>query len=177
MKKYIITAVVILTILVLGNSVAKSAGLYYIPSAAYSVASTTSTYVIGGTATTTKTITSDGFQQVSWLVALASSSTPPTLCWKNEYSNNGIDWYTESNATSTYVHNNLEKTECWTYATTTASEFISLGSDGVTRFIGRRIIVPNLDTTYTRTLFSVNPGVNARLDVRSSLKNEVVIHK
>lgn len=176
MKKYIITlAIIVVGVLVAGTVTA--AGLYYIPSASYGVASTTSTYIIGGTGTTTRTFASDGYQQMSWLVALASSTTPPTLCWRNEYSNNGTDWYTESNATSTYTHNAVERSECWTYATTSASSLISRGSDNKTLFIGRKIVVPNLDTTFTRTVFSVNPGVNARLDIRSSLKNEVVTTK
>lgn len=179
MKKTIITVILVVVAIVAGNLAVKSAGLYYIKSAEYDVASTTSTFLIGGTGTTTKTVTSDGYQQISWLVALASSTTPPTLCWKNQYSNNGTDWYGEDGTyASTTAHYTADRKECWTYSSTTAdTNIVSRGSDGVTLFLGRKIVVPNLDTTYTRTIFSVDPVVRARLDIRSSLKNEVILNK
>ncbi len=186
MKKYILIAVVVIGILIGSVSTVKALNLYYIQvGGSTEVASSTSTFVIGGNATTTKTIVSDGFSQVSWLVALASSTTPPTLCWKNQYSNNNTDWYTEDAsstlASTNLAHSPIDKQECWTYASTTSgtntATILSTGSDGKTLFMGRKIVVPNLDTQYTRTVFSINTGVSARLDVRGSIKNSVVISK
>jgi len=179
MKKYLVSILAI--IISLGGIIfVKAGGLYYQDSTSSNAnfASTTSSFIVGGTGTTTKTIASDGFEQISWLVALASSTTPPTLCWTNQYSNNGTDWYTEDYSyASTTVHISTEKQECWLYATTTSTNFVSRGSDGLTYYIGRKIVVPNLDTVFTRTIFSINYGVNARLDIRGSLKNEVVKDK
>lgn len=173
----LILGAMLLTLFLLVQT-AKAIGLYYVASSQTGVASTTSSYIIGGTGTTTKTVMSDGLEQVSFLVALASSSTPPTLCWSNQYSNNGTDWYGEDQVyASSTTHIASDKQECWLYATTSASTIISRGTDGKTLFIGRKIVVPNLDTQYTRTIFSIQPGVNARLDIQSSSKNEVVITK
>lgn len=180
MKKYILIIGIIVGILATSIPAAKALNLYYIQLyGSANVASTTSSFIIGGNSTTTKVIGSDGFNQVSWLVALASSSTPPTLCWKNQYSNNGTDWYTEdSQYASSTIHISGNKSECWTYSTTTSgTTIISNGSDGVTQYVGRKIVVPNLDTQHTRTVFSIDPGVSARLDIRGSLKNEVKLNK
>lgn len=180
MKKIIIGifALVVITLLAIGG--AKAAGLYYTPvDSDPRVASSTAVFVIGGTATTstTKVTQSDGQQQISYLLAIGASTTPPTICWTNQYSNNGTDWYTEMQSTSTITHLAAEKKECILYATTTADTFLSRGADGLTHYIGRRVVVPNLDTTYTRTIFSVQPGTRARIDIRRSLKNEVILQK
>ena len=180
--KYIIGSVIVLSLAVLfGNQTVKGLSLYYVPSSqSISLASTTATFIIGGTGTTTKTFYSDGYQQNSWLIALASSTTQPTLCWINQYSNNGTDWYTQDSfnlASTTPQHVGTENQECFTYATTTATQLISKGTDNLTWYIGRKIVVPNLDTTLTRTIFSITAPGRGMLDIRSSLKNEVTLTK
>lgn len=166
-------------------STTKAFGLYYKQvNSSSNLASTTSVFIIGGTGTTTKTFASDGYQQLTHFIALASSSTPPTLCWTNQYSNDGTDWYTQDNnyastsaGTSDTVHASSQYKECWTYATTSSSHVMSYGTDGKTIYIGRKIVVPNLDSVFTRTVFSIDPGVRARLDIRSVLKNEIIVQK
>lgn len=161
-----------------GVKAVKAVSLYY-QSDSMNVASTTATYIIGGTGTTTKTTISDGFGRISYLVALASSTTPPTLCWRNEFSANGTDWYAEnvalnSLATST-VGVRTFKEECWVYATTTDTTLqLSTGSDGKTIYIGKKVDVPSLSSAWTRTKFYVNAGVNARLDIKKVVSNEVI---
>lgn len=188
MKKiYIITPIILVAVFVLSFTVVKAVPLYYLPSAQFGgVASTTASYIIGGTGTSTltKTFSSDGIEQASWLVAVASSTTPPTLCWKTEFSNNGTDWYgTDNFLASTTVdsailsHNAGERSDCWKASTSTASTIISRGSNGVSLFVGRKIVISNLDTTHTRIIFAVNPGVNALVDIQRSLKNTVVTTK
>ena len=181
MKKIGLIAIVIAFIAGIsfgGIHAVKAVSLYY-QSDSMNLASTTATFIIGGTATTTKTSISDGFGRISYLAALASSTTPPTLCWRNEYSSNGTDWYAEnvalnSSATST-VSVRTFKEECWIYATTTDETlYLSKGSDGNTIYIGKRIDVPSLSTAWTRTKFYVNAGVNARLDVKKVISNEVI---
>ncbi len=175
MKKYIILAVAVL--LLGGAAIAKAVPLHYLPSTqAGGVASSTASFVLAN-GSITKTFSSDGIQQVTWLVAMASSSTPPTLSWTNQYSNNGTDWYSEDSVyASSTTHIAAEKVENWLYATSSATTIISTGPDGVTKFIGRKIVVPNLDTQFTRTIFTVT-GANARVDIQRSLKNEVVTVK
>lgn len=160
-----------------GIHAVKAISLYY-QSDSLNLASTTAAYIIGGTGTTTKPSISDGFGRISYLVSLASSTTPPTLCWRNEYSSNGTDWYAENVnlnelATST-VGVRTFKEECWLYATTTDETlYLSKGSDGNTIYIGKKIDVPSLSTAWTRTKFYLNAGVNGRLDIKKVISNEV----
>lgn len=177
-KKFIIvlSAMVITAFLVAG--VAKAVNVYYQADGAPNVASTTATFQIGGLATTTKTSSTDGFGRVSYLVAVASSSTVPTLCWRNEFSDNGTDWYgefaTSTNTTGTVTN----KVECWTAATTSdITNFISRGTNGVTIYIGKRVDVLGLNTGLTRTIFYLNNAQRAMVDVRKVISNEVIIAK
>jgi len=168
MKKYIIGLAIVLGFLTV--TVVKAGPLYYLPSSqAGGVASTTATFVASGT-TITGRFTSDGVEQVSYLVALGSSTTAPILSWVNQYSNNGTDWYTDTTGYASTTAN------YWAYGTTTGQTIISNGSDGVTKFIGRRIDVTNLGTTHTRTVFTVTGG-NALIDIQRSLKNTVITTK
>lgn len=174
-KKFLtILGLIFITSLIIVSSV-KALNLYYEASSHTGVASTTATFMIGGQATTTVTRVADGYQQISYLVSLGASTTAPTLCWKNQYSNNNTDWYTEDLVyASSTLHLTTEKEECWTYATTTTTNLISMGSNGVTLFVGRKIVVPNLDTQYVRTQFYLSGTGRGMLDVRTSLKNEVI---
>lgn len=181
MKKIGLIAIIIAFLVgvsFLGNQTVKAISLYY-QSDSMNLASTTATFIIGGTATTTKATVSDGFGRISYLVALASSSTPPTLCWRNEFSSNGTDWYAEnvalnSLATST-VGVRTAKEECWLYATTTeTSLYLSTGTDGKTIYVGKKVDVPSLSSAWTRTIFYLTAGDRARLDVKKIVSNEVI---
>jgi hypothetical protein len=171
MKKYLSIIAAIVLLIGFFTVGAKAAALYYVPSAQYgAVASSTSAYVLAGTSIT-NTFSSDGYEQVSYLVGVGSSTTPPVVSWKAEYSNNGTDWYADSTLSASSTAN------YWLAATTTAgATIISKGTDGVTLFVGRRIDVANLSTQYTRVTFSLT-GAAARVDIQRSLKNTVVIHK
>ena len=180
MKKIGLIAIVIAFIAGIsfgGVHAVKAVSLYY-QSDSMNLASTTATFIIGGTATTTKTSISDGFGRISYLVALASSTTPPTLCWRNEYSANGTDWYEESVALNSLATSTVSvrtfKEECWLYATTTDETlYLSKGSDNKTIYIGKRIDVPSLSTAWTRTKFYLTAGDRARLDIKKVISNEV----
>lgn len=183
MKKYIIiiasVALILFGIISIPN--VKSAALYYLPQGVSGDTSATSTtaYLTGGTGTTTKTFSSDGVEQVTFLVSLFSSTTPPTLCWKSEGSNDGTRWYgVDSTYASSTVHIQDSSEHCWTYASTTGIlPQVTIGADGKEIGIRRKIIVDNLDTLNSRTIFYVRPGVAARLGVETSLKNEVITTK
>lgn len=179
MKKILISLIVLFSIVGGGFLTAKAAGQYYNGSDPdLAPASTTASMMVGGTATSTKTFSSDGFDQMSWLVAIGASTTPPTICWTNQYSNNAVDWYTEDTVyASSTIHVATEKQECMLYATTSASTFLSRGIDGATHYIGRRIVVPNLGTSFARTIFSINPGAQALVDIRGIRKNQVIVNK
>ena len=180
MKKIGLIAIVIAFIAGIsfgGVHAVKAVSLYY-QSDSMNLASTTATFIIGGTATTTKTSISDGFGRISYLVALASSTTPPTLCWRNEYSANGTDWYEETVALNSLATSTVSvrtfKEECWLYATTTDETlYLSKGSDNKTIYIGKRIDVPSLSTAWTRTKFYLTAGNNARVDIKKVISNEV----
>jgi hypothetical protein len=166
--------------LILGT--VKAANVYYQAISGVGVASTTAVFQIGGQATTTKTFSSDGYGRVSYLISVGASTTPPTLCWRNEFSDNGTDWYAESvalNATATStISVRTAREECWIYATTTdTSLFQSLGSDGKTVFIGKKIDIEGLKTGHTRTKFYLNNANRARVDVKTIVSNEVIITK
>ena len=162
-------------------TITKSASRYYaLINPTPNLASTTATFIIGGTSTTTKTFDSDGYEQATFLVAMASSSTPPTLCWKTQYSDNAVDWYSEDYTyASSTSHLSPDPQSCWLYSTTTAlgTNIISQGRDGVTTFLSRKIVIPNLDTNYTRTQFSISSQNRAMLDVRVVRKNTVITSK
>lgn len=175
-KLFIILGSMLLTFLLIVGT-AKAVNLFY-QADSMNLASTTAAFQIGGISTTTKTASSDGFGRVSYLVTVASSSTVPTLCWRNQFSDNGTDWYGEF-ATSTNTTGTVtDKVECWDAATTTdTSNFISRGTDGVTIHIGKRVDVFNLNTGLMRTVFYLNNGQRARVDVKRISSNEVVVTK
>lgn len=180
MKKLIsiiaITSVLGLLLLV-GGTVAKSAGLLY--PTYRGTATTTLSYVIGGYSTTTVTSGTDGLNSIAYLVTFSSSTTPPTLCWQNQFSENNVDWYAEddsANASST-ISVVDGKENCWTYSSTTdLSSKITLSPSGLatTTYLFKKIVVKDLDTPITRTKFYVRPGVSANLSIKSIIKSSVV---
>lgn len=166
-------AIVVIVALVSGS---KAAIFYYGSGLNVNVASTTSQFILAnGVATTT--FSTDGYESTSLLIALASSSTAPTLCWVNQFSDNQVDWYSEDSLyASSTLHVGTQRSDCFTYSSSTANSIFSSGSDGVTRFIGKKIEVSNHNTIFGRTIFTVT-GANARLDVRLNKKNQIVILK
>jgi hypothetical protein len=169
-------------IIVLGSLVfmagnTKAFNGYYKASNPYALASTTAVYRAAN-ATTTIVTDVDGLQQMSYLVAVASSSTVPVLCWQNEYSNNGSDWYSQdftyASSTSHFNQSSVYQ-DCMSFATSTNSTIFSKGNDGKTNFVGRRITIDRMDSQYVRTSF-VN-SVASMVDVQTSVKNDVVVNK
>lgn len=144
------------------------------------VATTTTTFLKVGTSATTTPSNTDGYEQLSYFVILGASTTPPTLCWRNQFSFDGIDWYAEdkevtSNA-STTVHVMDGREDCWTYASTTGKSYSITGTSSV-KYITKKIVVPNLDSTFTRTIFYLSSGGDALISVKSALKNTLILPK
>lgn len=174
-KLLILVSVIALVVTVLATGT-KAAIFYYGSERNVDVASTTAQFVLAN-GTVTKSFASDGFEKASFLIALASSSTAPTLCWSNQFSDNGTDWYTQDSLyASSTLHVGTQRSDCFTYSTSTGTTIISNGSNGVTRFVGKKIDLDDLNTVFTRTIFTVT-GANALLDVRTNKKNEIVILK
>lgn len=175
-KKFLIIGVIFALVVTVLATASKAAIFYYGSERNADFASTTAQFVLAN-GTVTKTFGSDGFEKASLLVALASSSTAPTLCWSNQFSNNGTDWYSEDDVyASTTVHIGTQRSDCFTYSTSTGTTLISAGSDGKTVYVGKKIDISNFNTVMSRTIFTVT-GANARLDVRINKKNEIVILK
>ncbi len=193
MKKYLLSFALVLVLsgaAFVGVPKAKGALLYYHNNSQIGKSATSSSaYIIGGNGTTTQTFQSDGYQNASYMIELASSTTPPTVCWRNQYSNDGTFWYSQgditdvsTSTTATVFVPSTPKETCWTYASTTApatsqNAQLTAGADGKEVYVFRKISTPVLDTLYTRTVFYINAGVNARLGVERNLKNEVTTSK
>ena len=188
MKNYFTIGLGIIIVGLFFSVVVKSATFYYLHDSNVNKTATSSTsYIIGGTSTTTKTVLSDGYEQISYMISLASSTTPPQLCWRNQFSNDNNFWYGEdaeltTNATTT-THVRTAKEHCWVYASSTdpttsnQAQLVGGGNNGKEIYVFKKVVVPNLDTPYTRTVFSITPGANARLGVEINKKNELVLQK
>lgn len=181
MKLKILISILSIVVLLTLTTTSRAVGLYYILTGGVrdTNATTTTSYLTGGTGTTTKTLFSDGYEQVSYFVTLASSTTPPTLCWKNEYSPDGTRWYGEN---KTYASSSISIQDavenCYTYASTTGvTPQVVFGADGKEIGLRTKIAVKTLDSQMVRTIFYIRPTVAARLGVESVLKNEVVLTK
>lgn len=147
-----------------------------------STATTTTTFAKASAgAFSTTTVATDGVQQVSFLVMLGSSTTPPVLNWRVQFSDNGVDWYdqdaltTTDVATSTY-HVASGAVHVWNYSSTTANQSITTGTNSV-KFITKKIVVQNLDTAYTRVVWLNQAGGDVLLNVLPIIKNEYVFPK
>lgn len=129
----------------------------------------------------TTTVNTDGAEQLSLLVMVGSSTTPPVLSYRVQFSSDGIDWYdmdaltTTDVATSTY-HVSSGRVDIIPYASTTANQTIVSGSNSV-KFITKKLVIPNIDTTYTRIVWLNGAGGDVLLNVRPSLKNTIVAPK
>lgn len=172
------TALVMIAIILVANySKVKAFVAYYMTDQPLgTLASTTASYKVPGVSTTTEYTLTDGIEQVGYLVAIGSSTTPPTVCARTEYSNNGLDWYGSNQATSTFTESIAPVQNCWTYASTTGATIMSTGPTGKENLIGHRFVVSGIDSQYIRTLFPVT-GSNVVLDVVQNTKNAVVVNK
>lgn len=179
MKKIILVGTVVaVACLAYGlTNIAKSAGLLY--PTVRTTATTTLTYVIGGYSTTTASLPTDGIDRISYLVTLGSSTTPPTLCWQNQGSDNNVDWYAEdTNANASSTISVVDgKENCWTYSSTTdLSSKVTVSPSGLatTTYLFKKIVVSGIDTPMTRTKFYVRSGVNASLSIKAIVSSDIV---
>lgn len=141
----------------------------------------TSTVFMKGSAgaVATTTVPTDGGEQLTLLVMLGSSTTPPTLGWRVQYSNNGVDWYDEDVASTTAGvtdHVIAGASNRWIYSSTTANQTIVAGANNV-KYVTKRIVIPALDTSYTRIVWLASSGGDALLSVIPQVKNEYVLPK
>lgn len=161
--------------------VAQAIGFRY-PIENESQATTTATFLRSGAgATATTTVVTDGEEQLTLLVMLGSSTTPPVLSYRVQYSYNGIDWYDEDSMTTTNIatttyHVSSGFVHVWPYSSTTANQTIIDGTNSV-KFITKKIVIPNLDTVYTRIVWINGTGGDALLNVRYSTKNTYILQK
>ena len=186
MKKY---TLLLGTIFVIGSfffglQQVKAIALYYVPVGLVNgkTATSSTAFIKGGLATTTVVSTSDGIEEISYYVTLTSSTTPPTLCWQNEYSNDGSFWYSEdAKFSSSTISIGGAVENCWVYASTTPTSATSsrmvTGADGKEIALFKRIDVKDLNAQFTRTLFYVRPNIDSRVGVERSFKNQVITTK
>lgn len=179
-------AIAALLTLALGSQVEKIVAgvLYYNNTSVIGKTATTSTsYIIGGNATTTDSFVSDGYEKVSYMLSLASSTTPPTVCWTVQSSNDNSFWYAkdmDQNYASTTSHTSNGQQDCYTYSTSTQDNTLvrqTGGALGTEIYTFKQIEIGSLNTVYTRVKFYVLSGVSARLGVERNLKNEVILTK
>lgn len=128
----------------------------------------------------TTTVNTDGFQDLTLLVMLGSSTTPPTVNYRLQYSPDGIDWYDEDGNTNSLATTTFNVSSgiihSWTYSSTTANQTIIAGSNSV-KFITKKILITGLDTAYTRIVWLNQAGGDVLLNVRPSTKNTYIIPK
>lgn len=174
------------------TQIASAFGVRYLPSG--NVATTTpyqSFAKASAGSFSTTTINSDGSESLSLFVMIGSSTTPPVLSYRVQYSPYmGIDcatngdactWYDEDSLTTTNVatsttHNGSGVVNVIPYASTTANQTIVNGTNSV-KFITKRIDILNLNSTYTRIVWLNGSGGDVLLNVIPSFKNTIVSPK
>lgn len=119
-------------------------------------------YLKAGVSTSTTNVldswaagTYGALDSASLFVQLTATSTPPTLRWRYEFSQDAIDWYSEdieltTNA-STTVHVRDYKEHSWVFASTTAN-----GLAGVNR--AHKLLSVPTPTRYVRVVFYLPTG-------------------
>ena len=90
-------------------------------SASNCTATTSPKYMTGGTATTTITLLG-GSSYVTTNYLVRSSTTPPTLGYRFEASEDGVDWYTISTPTNELATTTIvtQADQRWTFASSTS---------------------------------------------------------
>ncbi len=162
--------------------IAGAFGFRYVPDVTVATTTPYQTFAkasAGAFATTT--VNTDGSEYLTLLVMVGSSTTPPVLSYRVQYSGDGIDWYDEDARTTTDVATSTYQVSSgfvhiWPYSSTTANQTVVTGSNNV-KFITKRIVIPNLDTTYTRIVWLNGAGGDVLLNVRPSLKNTIISPK
>lgn len=142
------------------NSVGANPLLFY--SQPVNFASTSVIYMSPGTATTTNVIDSSrvgpgyAIDSASLLIEFIASSTASTLKWKFEFSQDGIDWYSDNQELSTNATTTTQvrdfKEFSWTFASTT------VGTQTAPQSTGRKLISVPTPTRFTRTVFYLPAG-------------------
>lgn len=119
-------------------------------------ATTSISYMTAGVSTTTsqtfKTALAD---QLDLNIMMVASSTASTLNWRYEFSDNNVDWYTESgdttsNATTSIITRD-GKIYSWVFASSTS------GTGNATRAF-QHIKIKDIAAAYTRVIFFIPPG-------------------
>jgi hypothetical protein len=131
--------------------------------------STTTTQALDSYISGTNGVLDQG--SASLLLTLTSTSTPATLKWRYEFSQDGIDWYPESvelstNATTTVVVRDF-KEYSWLFASSTA------GSASTTLGTSQKLVSVPTPTRFVRTVFYLASGSpNAALHYRYVSKSQ-----
>lgn len=177
MKKFIIVFGIVVSLSFLGfaSGVLANPLAFLFPGATATATSTTS-YMTAGTATTTLTCDSYsancttsvnptgrplGFNRVALLVALSASSTGPTTRINTEYSQDGIDWYqdggsgVETFATTTKPYDVSQVAQ---YNFAFASSTAGLGALSASSATTTRMIILKAPTRFIRAIFTVPVG-------------------
>lgn len=172
------------------TKIAEAFGNRYMPD--QTIASTSAPYQTflpsGSGVVATTTVNTDGYQDLTLFTSVGSSTTPPTITYRVQYSpfvgidcvanQNACVWYDadsilNSSATTT-VHVSGGAIDSFVYSSTTANQSIFSGSNNV-KFMTKKIVITGLDSTFTRVLWT--SSVNAILNVIPSVKNTYIIPK
>lgn len=155
MKKIIIiiSALLILAVVAYFWPVLVKAQSSYVASYNTATATTSPEYLIGGTATSTKTVPIYGAQKVDMVVQFTASTSPAVLQWQYEFSDNGIDWSPLGQSVTTASIANQ-------YNDFATSTIVNRWSPGSATASTSRIIVsiPPINSTLLRVVFSVPQG-------------------
>ena len=186
MKKIVIALIVIIGLAVTGFVYANTS--LFSQAAKTSTATTTPSYMTAGAATTTLTFDSwarSGTNQTDQgntlaidsavlLLQQTSTSTPSTLRWTYEFSQDGIDWYADSidlttNATTTITVRTF-KEYSWVFASSTPG--------GVKNPLNRALKMVDVPTPlrFTRAIIYLAPAsaaadVYAEIQPKQEVKN------
>jgi ABC-type phosphate transport system substrate-binding protein len=189
-KYTVITAIVLFAVMgVLPFKVARANTSVFTTRPIIGIATTTppfNSFLKYGVSTTTTVVldsyaagTQSALDSASIAIQLMSSTTPPTLKWRYEYSQDAIDWYSEdvelnTNATTT-IHVRDFKEHSWLFASSTAGTSGQLA--GTTEFAtsSRALKLVNVPTPtrYVRAVFYLASGsADARLFYQWIAKNQ-----
>ena len=148
----------------LGTSVSAASNYLVREQVADKSATTSLTYMTGGTGTTTLSFATENADIVAYNLMLGSSTTVPTLCSRTQYSMNNVDWFAETedlnvNATTTNLTRDAKET-CWLYASTTpnSSKYTTGTGSATTTYVYIQYKVKDIVASYMRTLFYLPAG-------------------
>ncbi len=158
-KKYIIgigivIALVLIALFAIGGDTVKAVESYFTRSPEVYVATTTTSYMTAGTATTTYTYSTWNVDQLNVALIFRAASPASALNWKYEYSNNGSDWFGEDQVTVTTNILNAHS------STTPVHSYIpgNISTTTATTTNYKMITFPNAASVWKRIVFSVPAG-------------------